>query len=205
MVLLTRQRLRIGVDTARFEQVKEVRTAAAPVLWRGNDVAFEVGLFRGAELLDISNFASMTLEIKTNDAVGITGTPLASRTIPTGNLDGTLDAASWADESKQHALFAFNGAETAFDLGGELEKVFYFALFGLTTDVPVRRVMFGFGLLKVKESGATGLPPVVVENNGTFRLKNGNEFQLRDTTLNQWRSIWFEDGIMQVGSPESGV
>ncbi len=205
MALLTRQRLRIGVDTARFEQVREVRTAAAPVLWRGNDVAFEVGLFRGAELLEISNFASMTLEIKANDVAGITGIPLASRTIPAANLDGTLDATLWADESKQHALFAFSGAETAFDLGGELEKVFYFALFGLTTDVPVRRVMFGFGLLKVKESGATGLPPIVAENNGAFRLKNGNEFQLRDTTLNQWRSIWFEDGIMQVGSPESGV
>lgn len=205
MALLTRQRLRLGVDTARFDQVKDVRTAAAPVLWRGNDVAFEVGLFRGTELLDISNFASMTLEIKANDVAGITGIPLASRTIAAGNLDGTLNAAAWADESKQHALFAFSGAETAFDLGGELERVFYFALFGLTTDVPVRRVMFGFGLLKVKESGATGLPPVVAENDGTFRLKNGNEFQLRDTTLNQWRSIWFEDGIMQVGAPESGV
>lgn len=202
MALLTRQRLRIGIDTARFEQVKEVRTAAAPVLWRGNDVAFEVGLFRGTELLDISNFASMTLEIKANDVAGITGIPLASRTVSAGNLDGTLEAASWADESKQHALFAFSGAETAFDLGGELEKVFYFALFGLTTDVPVRRVMFGYGLLKVKESGATGLPPVVAENSGTFRLKNGNEFQLWDTTLHQWRSIWFADGILQFGVAE---
>ncbi|PAW75718.1 MAG: hypothetical protein B9S32_17395 [Verrucomicrobia bacterium Tous-C9LFEB] len=203
MALLTRQRLRIGVDTARFEQVKEVRTAAAPVLWRGNDVAFEVGLFRGAELLGISNFASMTMEIKANDAAGITGVPLASRTIPAGNLDGTLDAASWADESQQHALFAFSGAETAFDLGGELEKVFYFALFGLTTDVPVRRVMFGFGLLKVKESGATGLPPVVAENNGTFRLKNGNEFQLRDQATNEWRSLLIYEGVVQIGDPES--
>lgn len=201
MSQLTRQRLRLGIDTARFDQVKEMRTAAAPVLWRGDDVAFEVGLFRGAELVDISNFASMTLEIKTNDLAGITGVPLASRTVPAGSLDATLDAASWADESKQHVLFAFTGAETVFDLGGELEKVFYLTLSGLTTDVPVRRVTFGYGLLKVKESGVTGLPPVVAENNGTFRLKN-NEFQLKDVTLNQWRSIWIVDGAILINDPE---
>lgn len=203
MSLLTRQRVRLGADTARFDQMKEVRTAAAPVLWRGDDVAFEVGLFRGSELLGISNFASMTLEIKSNDPAGITGVPLASRTLSAGNLDGTLDAASWADESRQHALFAFTGSETAFDLGGELEKVFYLTLSGLTTDVPVRRVTFGFALLKVKEGGATGLPPIVAENNGTFRLKNGNEFQLRDLALNQWRTLSVYDGVIRIGDPES--
>ncbi len=62
MSQLTRQRLRLAVDTARFVQAKEVRLQAPPMLWRGNDAAFEVALFRGAELLDISNFASMTLE-----------------------------------------------------------------------------------------------------------------------------------------------
>ncbi len=60
---LRRQRIRMAVDTARFDQVRDVRTAAAPVLWRGNDVEFEVGLFRGNDLLDMGNFTSLTLEV----------------------------------------------------------------------------------------------------------------------------------------------
>jgi len=37
---------------------------------------------------------------------------------------------------------------------------------------------------------------------GTFRIKNGNEFQLYDTSLNKWRSIWFDDGFLQFGVAE---
>lgn len=202
MTQLTRQRIRLGVDTARFDQVKDVKTAAAPVLWRGNDAAFEVGFFRGPELLDISNFASLTLEVKTNDLAGITGAPLMSHTISASSLDNTLNDATWSDESKQHALFAFTGGETALDLGGELEKVFYLILSGITSDVPVRHITLGFALLKIKESGVYGLPPIVAENNGTFRLKNGNEFQLRDITLNQWRTIRIANGAIRVSDPE---
>lgn len=203
MSQLTRQRVRLAVDTAGFDQLQEVRTAAAPVIWRGDDVAFEVGLFRGVDLLDIANFAAMTLEVKANDAAGITGVPLMSRTLAAGSLNAALVPENWSDESGQHALFAFTGAETALDLGGELSRVFYLTLFGLTTDVPVRRVTFGFGLLKVMESGVSGVPPVTAENNGNFRLKNGNEFQLRDTTSGAWRSVWIAEDALVVGAAES--
>lgn len=228
MSQLTRQRIRLAVDTARYDQIKDVRTAAAPILWRGNDVEFEIGLFRGADLLDVSNFASMTLELKTNDITGITGTPLMSRTISGAQISNVLTAQTWTDETAQHALFAFAGSETNLSLGGELEQVFYLVISGTTNDSPSRLITFGFALVKIKECGVagTGEPPAplaayytaaqsdarYLQTTGlgdNIRIKtqtNGDVFlQLRDISTNApgFRTIYFIDGVLQIGPLEA--
>jgi hypothetical protein len=222
MTQVTRQRLRLAVDTSRFDQVKDVTTAAAPVLWRGNDAAFEIALFRGTTLLDISNFASMTLEVKENTLAGIVGFPLMSSTVLAAAFNNSLTTTVWDAETSQHALFAFTGDETNLSLDSALEKTFYLVLSGVTTDSPSRRVMFGSTLLKIRECGVEGTgEPVVAQEKyytaaecdsrfalltpagGNYRIKNGVEFQVFDSTLNQWRSVWFANGTLQFGSPES--
>lgn len=153
MATLPRQRIRLRLDTASPAPALDERTSAAPEIWRGTDVQFELGVYRGADLLSVANFASLTLEVKTNTPEGVTGAALLQGT--DASPDDTLDAATWADETKQHALIAFTGAESNLDLGtGNLAATFWLAVYATTTDDPARTIVLGSARLTLRESGA---------------------------------------------------
>ncbi|MEM1057919.1 MAG: hypothetical protein AAGK14_01615 [Verrucomicrobiota bacterium] len=153
MATLPRQRIRLRLDTAGSDQALDERTSAAPVLWRGTDVQFELGLFRGATLLSVANLAAVTLEVKANSVAGLVGGALMQGS--DGSPDDTLAAETWADETQQHALIAFTGAETNLDLGdGNREQTFWLVASATTTDDPTRTIVLGSALLTIRESGA---------------------------------------------------
>jgi len=159
MAILPRQRIRLRLDTAGTAQALDERTSAAPEIWRGTDVQFELGLFRGADLLSVANLAGITLEVKANSAGGIPGAALMAGT--DADPDDSLDAATWADESKQHALVAFTGAQSNLDLGeGNLARTFWLVASAATTDDPARTIVLGSALLTLRESGAGADTPV---------------------------------------------
>ncbi len=64
MSILGRTRLRLATDTASFDAPLDVLRRATPQFWRGNDVQFELALFFNGALLEVSNLASLTLEIR---------------------------------------------------------------------------------------------------------------------------------------------
>ena len=94
--VLDRLRVRMALNTEKLtDQSIDVLTSASPVAWRGNDLQFELAAFRDSKVIDISNFTSMTLEVKENTPAGRVGSPLMSKTVSGGAINATLTLAEW--------------------------------------------------------------------------------------------------------------
>ena len=109
---LTNQRLRLAVDTAQMGAINDVITGNSPQSWNGVDLEFELAFFRGAALADITNLASITVDLKTS--LDKTSLPLWSKTLGSGSFNSslTLDAWNAGAATDCHALISFTAAET---------------------------------------------------------------------------------------------
>lgn len=204
---LTRQPLRLALDLEQSEKTKLTLGKTTPHFWRGNDIDFEIAVFKGFTLLDISSLASMTLDLfkldKTNKK--LLGAPLLSQTLAAGQLNAALTPETWKDGSAQHAQFTFTHDETWLDLGSDPEQLFGLRVYGITSNVPIERILFGTALVKVIDGGDYDeIPPIVAENNGSYRLKNKTEFQLFDSGATPgWRTLLAVDGGLALGPLET--
>jgi hypothetical protein len=158
---LTTDRIRLRVDADQKTAAQDALRGATPILWRSADVMLEVGLFYNGEVLDVSNLAALTLEIKTPGAGGTAAdpeaAPLASKTVTA--FDATLTAGTWADLSKQHASVGFSATEMNFALSGLAAQWLVVSL--LTT--AGKTITVAAGLVTVREDGydSAGTAPVL--------------------------------------------
>jgi hypothetical protein len=112
MSTLGLRRIRIAVDTSKFNGPSDLLTGQSVKFWRSSDLQFELGLFYGAALLtNIAALQSLTLQIKplgeSGGAPDPATAPLMSATITTFN--GALTSQQWADGTHQHAVVSFSG------------------------------------------------------------------------------------------------
>ena len=170
-MLLQRKKVRLAADAAKrtSEYMEDVFTGSQPEIWRGNDVQFELGLFIGGTMLtDLSNIASLTLEVKSDsDRDGI---PLITKTLAAVDLDATLTAETWADKTKQHALLALTGAETNIALNGD-ETTYWLAVSIVTNDSPARNITIQATKLLIVEDG-TGSASAPQNNAENYHTKD---------------------------------
>lgn len=88
---------------------------------RGNATRFEFGFFRAnGAAYDLSNVDSLSMRLMASQTVA---TILADKTLDLADLDLTLTAETWADGTKQHAVFEFSNAEMNIDPSGERRTV----------------------------------------------------------------------------------
>ncbi len=151
MPTLPRHRIRIAADATSFDSPVEAQRNLTPAFWRGADLQFEFGLFHNDTLIDVSNLATLTVEVKPlaqdNGAPADGTTPLMSNTVTT--FDNTLDLFTWADSSKAHATVPFTAAETALEPG-----LYWLVVTATTTDNPAHGITFTAGRIEVLQSGA---------------------------------------------------
>lgn len=156
-IQLVRQGIRLRTDERRRGPLLDAFTNATPQGWVGAATQFEVALARGGVLVDVSNLASVTLEA--SPEANREGARVFSRTLAGGALDATLTEATWADGSKQHALFTFSSAEMNVALGGETRADFWLVITALTT--AGNPLVCGAGRFAMVDDGAfaSALPP----------------------------------------------
>lgn len=113
MIQLTSRRIRAVAETAKFDSPVGQNTNTGLRMWNGSPTRFDWRLdYAGAVITDLSNLVSLTMQIKasTDGAAPSEGAEaLVSKTVT--EFDDSLDAATWADASKQHAVFELTGAE----------------------------------------------------------------------------------------------
>ena len=139
------------IDVATGQMIETVR---------GNYTRFEFGFFDAAgTALDLSEIQSLNLKLQpsqTEDGV------LADQTLTV--LDNTLTAGTWADGTKQHAVFEFTNAAMNIDPAGTVRQL-WLVLTGLTTTgreiTPIGSSM----LLHEDNNGSLATPP---ENPGSY-------------------------------------
>lgn len=102
-VKLTHRRIRLKFDAAApAETVFDQLTEANPQVFNGNAAQFGVACFYGAELLDLSVYAQLTLTIKTSVAAN---GYLYQVSVPAADFNPDLTCDQWAAQSGQHAAF----------------------------------------------------------------------------------------------------
>ena len=153
---LVRQGIRLRADERRRGPLLDMFTNATPQGWVMAATQFEVALARGGMLVDVSNLSSVTIEASPD--ANRDGARVLSRTLPASALDPSLTEATWADGSKQHALFAFSSAEMNVALGGAERAEFWLAVTALT--LAGDPLVCGSGRLTLVDDGAfVSAPP----------------------------------------------
>lgn len=132
---------------------KVVSTGERPKHWRGNALLAQFGFFEGTAAnptpADLSAYNWLRVEVYAMANGGPTGAPLMSEQITSFN--DTLALADWQDGSAQHAVFEFEGPETALDLDGAPSAEFWIIVRGLTDAPDADPITFGHSLLTVLE------------------------------------------------------
>jgi hypothetical protein len=167
----TRQRIRIAFDVTKQTANIDKITGETPRIWRGNDIVFEIAAFYGnplsdaSTLIDVSNIASLTLEVK--PFATRTGGSVMTKTITSADINTALTTAQWNADSAQHASIVFTNLETAPDLGsGTTEANYWLVVSVITNDSPGREITWGYTTLTIEEDGngsatsPTPSPPV---------------------------------------------
>lgn len=154
--------VRLRVDVTNNSSIEDVFSEGTPAIWRGNDVEFQIGIFKGEVPMDASVYTQIILEVLETTRLG---NALMKHQAPAVDITGTFTLEQWEAGTHQHCIIRFNAAETDLDLGGvgKLEKSFWLVISALTSHTPARRVTLGGGEFKIQEdgtsSGTLGTPP----------------------------------------------
>jgi len=127
--------------------------------WRNNSTIFEIAVYQGTSVADISDVESINLKIRPSR---VSETILADQTDSV--FDETLTNATWLDGTKQHASFTFTNSEMNLDLDSHYEAEFWIVFTAILDGGEERTLATGTITFKEDNNGA-GDPPE--ENAGT--------------------------------------
>jgi len=197
MSTLDRKRIRLIADqaTKTDDKMVDVYTDSTPELWVGNDVQFEVGIYHNNSLVtDISNIASLTLEVKnTSDR---DGDPVMTATVSSGDLDGAVTQDTWDDKTAQHALVTFTGSETNLTVGSDNQAEYWLVISVITNDTPGRNITLQATTIKVVEDG-TGSAGQPQNNANIYYTKDESDARFAQLHADQaW--MQFENGVWYI-------
>lgn len=151
-------RLRIQADVSSFDNPIDVLHNDIPQYWRGNDLIIELGVVSGDDIVDVSNFSSISLEVRSlnNDGEAPEASSPALISQKCTSLDTSVTIDDWRNESKQHAQFEFLSTETNLQPG-----VYWMSIWASTHDESPKTLTIGAGTIRVLEDGGgiTTTPP----------------------------------------------
>jgi len=127
--------------------------------WRNNSTVFQIAVYQGSTVADISDVESINLKIRPSR---VSETILADQTDTV--FDETLTNATWLDGTKQHASFTFDNSEMNLDLDDQYEAEFWIVFTAILDGGEERTLATGTITFKEDNNGA-GDPPA--ENPGT--------------------------------------
>ncbi len=164
---ISNQRIRLAVDTSQMGSINDAITGASPQFWNGVDLEIELAFFYGtpsaATLVDISNFDSITVDLKESDPR--TGLPLMSQTIASSSINDAMTWTQWTGNTPSacQVLAVFTNEETNLNLNDD-SVTYWLVISALTNDSPGHKIVLGATPLIVQEGGEGVEPPASVVN-----------------------------------------
>lgn len=131
-IQLLRQGIRLRADARSRQPLLDFHTNATPQGWVKAATQFEVALASGGALVDVANLASVTVEAA--PCADRDGARVFSKTLAGSALDPGLTEDTWADGSRQHALFILSSGEMNVALPSGADRTdFWLVITALTT------------------------------------------------------------------------
>jgi hypothetical protein len=127
-----RNRIRLKMDIrAPLVASVDFFSNDTPLMPRARAVQFEIGIFDGANLDDITDIQTITLECKAD----VDSAALFTQTLAAASLTPGLTPDQWANgqDSYCHAMFTFLEGVTGLNLGGATQKQFILVVTALTS------------------------------------------------------------------------
>ncbi len=129
---LLRQGIRLRADARSRQPLLDFYTNATPQGWVRAATQFEIALASGGGLVDVTNLASVTIEAV--PCANKDGARVFSKTLAGSALDPGLTEATWAEGSRQHALFVLTSAEMNVALPSGADRAdFWLVVTAITT------------------------------------------------------------------------
>lgn len=171
MSAFDRNRIRIALDVAKpfgaidKPAILDFFTGAQPKIPHARAVQFEIAIFNDGVLDNLSGLTSLRIEFKNVDANGVIDAPGAAQLDDsTGVFNTLLTANEWENDNGEtsgksyHAIFLFTQDQMAgLSMSGAVENEKTFGLVFSGVGAGGGRVDCGVGLVKLVQSGATGV------------------------------------------------
>lgn len=153
-------KVRIAAANNRFQSPVSTDNSTIKI-WRGTSVRFEIALYDGDALADISTISSLTLAIKDLSSTGGAPDPsdpaIIYKQITYDEMNADLTEEDWDAYAGQHAVMDFTDSELNVARGTK-----WFVLSAVTGATPQERVTFAAGRIEIVEDGTganTSTPP----------------------------------------------
>lgn len=215
MSAIASRSLRLACDLGSPDAALDPRTNLPPSLLRGADLLLQLAAFRdGAIADDVSNYDTITAILRAVDASGALGAVVATAAINGAALTA-CDAAAWRAGAGQHAVIALDGGDL--NVAAGRYRLIVYGITGAGVLVPWAHCplsVLDVGLVDgvapspagdfYTKAEADALFILAGAGDAAFRVSPSGEFiQLKDATTGLWRSIWFDNGVLQHGPGES--
>lgn len=116
--VLQRRRQRLAIDMLGFEPPRDVDSGWPVRAWLGSSLRLDLAFFYRAALASVAQLAAITIEFKAQSGDESAPAPAADDapllSVEIDSFDNTVDAATWAAGTKQHATVEFTAAQMTF-------------------------------------------------------------------------------------------
>ena len=137
-------------------------TNATPQGWVRAATQFEIALASAGGLVDVTNLSSVTIEAAPHAEKD--GPRVFAKTLAGSALDAGLTESTWADGSRQHALFVLSSGEMNIALSGADRAEFWLVISALTSAGDP--LVCGTGRLVLADDGTFNAAPPPPANPG---------------------------------------
>lgn len=182
-------RLRFACNSRSHNLVVDKLTSAAAIIWRGVPVDVEFALFVDSTLVDDkSNLSKVYFELH---ATPRSSAPLIQKELDVSDLDVTISAEEWNNNTDQHGTFELAHADTQVDFSNATDekRTLFWVIHALTTDG--KYITCGCGQITIEEDGAQNDLAILGSSNPTARVVDG-DLQIQNKTTGVWRVLFLE-------------
>lgn len=161
MSTITAQRVRMKVDPMHRGQLLDVRSGEPAFFFVGNPLQFELAVFYEDVLQEVTNFSSVTVEIKAmppQDAPPPQKTEVAQMAQTETTLNNTLTLPDWEAGTDQHVIVSFDRNQSAIAPGRK-----WIGVYAVTNDPQADPITLAADEIWALQPGAPseGVPPGV--------------------------------------------
>lgn len=197
-IQLTKKRIRLKADASLYAALVDFKTQSTPRVWRGNDAQLDVAVYFGTSLVDISNLASITVEIMPSTR---SGTAIVQETISSSAFNTSLTTDQFEEDTHQHFIIPLTAAQMNQAPESGTEKTFWMVISAITNDGA--NITIGAGNFVIEEdgTGTAGDPPTPAVN--YYSTGQAEALFVRQWATNAgWR---FRNGYWEVYFAEDGA
>ncbi len=184
-------KLRLKCNWRSHAAMVDIITNTAPLIWRGNDLDIQIGLFDGDAIHDdLSTVTSVIVELHQDRSATI-----GALWQKVSGTDFSLTACTqtnWDNGTGQHAVVPVTAVQTNVDMTGHTNyrKSFWLVVHVVLTSG--KKKTYGFTMLEIEEDSAQlGLAPIGTTS-GNARMNSSGMFVLKNRTTGEYRTIFLE-------------